>query len=73
MTVINRVAEHDPLAGHLGRLLPEQKTAFEQFKGACIEQELCRPASTNDGDFGDGITDDGTLLYVALLQDLKHL
>jgi len=73
MTPINHVAHHDLLAGHLGRLLPEQKTAFEQFKKLCFGQELCKPASTNDDDSGDGISDDGTLLYITVQQRLIHL
>ncbi len=72
MTVITRVGEHDPLAGHLGRLSWAQKAAFEHFKALCVEQGLCMPTSPNDDEFGDGITDDGTLLYDTLRPKFKH-
>jgi hypothetical protein len=68
MTVVSTVIAQNSLGGHLGHLSPEQETVFEQFKDSCAEQSLSKPVSENDDDAGDGIADDGTLLYAILEQ-----
>ena len=56
---VNEAHCHDPLAGHLNHLSPEQAAALEAFKDACTEHSLYTPAL----DEKDASHDDATLLY----------
>jgi hypothetical protein len=56
---INEAQCHDPLAGQLNHLSPEQADALEAFKDLCTEQSLYTPALDEKG----ASHDDATLLY----------